>query len=157
MRSKLFAFCCAAGQHAALMAFVVSLSACAARAGVQQPPAASPVPDAATSDAAPASLLLQGYNYTDHYIDSFSVNGQGGGNIFESGPESGGGKSACCVAWNPSTKLPLKITVRWTASYCMRLVKTKFGDYEDRQRIFKEQDALVTERNVSMTLRHVSS
>jgi hypothetical protein len=28
-----------------------------------------------------ASLTIYGYNYTDLYIDSFSVNGNGGGNL----------------------------------------------------------------------------
>ena len=71
-----------------------------------------------SSGSEPASLLLQGYNYTDHYIDSFSVNGQGGGNVFESSPQSGGGKSVCCVSWWPRTQLPTHIEVRWTAAYC---------------------------------------
>ena len=28
------------------------------------------------------SLTLHGYNYTNRYIDSYSINGQGGGNLF---------------------------------------------------------------------------
>lgn len=35
-------------------------------------------------------LLIQGYNYTDTFIDSFSVNGAGGGNIFCEQPDHGG-------------------------------------------------------------------
>lgn len=91
------------------------------------------------------SLLLQGYNYTDHYIDSFSVNGQGGGNIFESSPTSGGGGSVCCVSWQPGSKLPVKIKVRWATAYCMKLIRTKFGDYDERQNIFKEKEAWISE------------
>ncbi|MFZ5520651.1 MAG: hypothetical protein ACOZD0_05545, partial [Pseudomonadota bacterium] len=28
------------------------------------------------------SLTIEGYNYTDDYIDQFTVNGQGGGNLY---------------------------------------------------------------------------
>ena len=108
---------------------------------------------AASSDAAPSapstlseSLLLQGYNYTDHYIDSFSVNGQGGGNLFESTPTSGGGGSVCCVAWRPDSKLPVKIKVRWVAGYCMYTETNQYGRSHDwRRSLWKEQDALITE------------
>lgn len=37
------------------------------------------------------SLTIEGYNYTDDYIDQFTVNGQGGGNLYLSTPTSGGG------------------------------------------------------------------
>ncbi|WP_257462026.1 DUF3304 domain-containing protein [Archangium lipolyticum] len=60
------------------------------------------------------SLTLIGFNYTDLYIDSFSVNGQGGGNLYVSSPTSGGGGSVCCVGFSPSSKLPLQVKVRWT-------------------------------------------
>jgi Protein of unknown function (DUF3304) len=122
---------------AVLWLLMVGLSACS-----------TPADSAPTSPAlhSPSEgLLLQGYNYTDHFINSYSVNGQGGGNIFESSPESGGGKSACCISWLPGTKLPVKIKVRWTASYCMKLMRTEFGDYEKRQDIYNEQDAWITE------------
>jgi hypothetical protein len=41
------------------------------------------------------SLEINGFNYTDLYIDSFEVNGQGGGNLFVSSPTSGGGGGVC--------------------------------------------------------------
>ena len=106
---------------------------------------------APSSQAAPPSqsLLLQGYNYTDHYIDSFTVNGQGGGNIFESSPTSGGGGSVCCVSWHPGSKLPVKIRVRWVQSYCLYQEKSPytFGErfHEMRRSIWKEQDAWIDE------------
>ena len=103
----------------------------------------------ALNASASESLLLQGYNYTDHYIASFSVNGQGGGNVFESGPESGGGKSVCCVTWRPISKLPARIKVRWVSGYCIERTKNPypFGDpYSERRRsVWTEQDAFITE------------
>jgi hypothetical protein len=72
-----------------------------------------PTPEHVESNGAPASiaselkagaprhhaLAIVGYNYTERYIDSFHVNGQGGGNLYVSGPTAGGGSSACCVSW----------------------------------------------------------
>jgi hypothetical protein len=66
----------------------------------------------------PLGLLIQGYNYTDQYINSFTVNGQGGGNVFVSTPTSGGGGSACCFDVLASS-LPVVLTIRWSAAYCM--------------------------------------
>jgi len=60
------------------------------------------------------SLEIDGFNYTDLYIDSFEVNGQGGGNLFVSSPTSGGGGGVCCVSFNPGTKLPLQLRIKWT-------------------------------------------
>jgi uncharacterized protein DUF3304 len=60
------------------------------------------------------SLEINGFNYTDLYIDSFSVNGQGGGNINVSSPTSGGGGSVCCVLFSRGSALPLRVKVKWT-------------------------------------------
>jgi Protein of unknown function (DUF3304) len=104
---------------------------------------------ASAPTAESVSLLLQGYNYTDHYIDSFSVNGQGGGNIFESGPSSGGGKSACCVSWWTGSRLPIKIKVKWVAGYCVYREQNpySFGErfIEKRRSLWKEQEAFISE------------
>ncbi len=63
------------------------------------------------------SLTLTGYNYTNRYIDTFSVNGQGGGNLFISGPTSGGGGSVCCVGYR-SGQRTWTVKVRWQANAC---------------------------------------
>jgi uncharacterized protein DUF3304 len=62
----------------------------------------------------PVSLEINGFNYTDLYIDSFEVNSQGGGNLFVSSPTSGGGGGVCCVSFRPGTKLPVQLTIKWT-------------------------------------------
>ena len=93
----------------------------------------------------PASLLIQGYNYTDDYIDSFTVNGQGGGNIFVSGPSSGGGGSVCCVSYRPGTPLPIKLKVRWVGGYCIQRVMSPYPYgkpyYDNRRSLWLEADA----------------
>ncbi len=63
------------------------------------------------------SLTLAGYNYTNRYIDTFSVNGQGGGNLFISGPTSGGGGSICCVSYVNGLK-DWTVEVRWQSDAC---------------------------------------
>jgi len=65
----------------------------------------------------PKTLGITGYNYTDRYIDSFEVDGQGGGNVFLSTATTGGGKTSCCIVFNPAVRLPVKMNVRWTFGY----------------------------------------
>lgn len=63
------------------------------------------------------SLAIVGYNYTNHSIDNFSVNGTGGGNLYVSSPTSGGGGTVCCTSYYP--KIPKqKIRVRWQSGGC---------------------------------------
>jgi Protein of unknown function (DUF3304) len=65
-------------------------------------------------DSGSSALGIVGYNYTDRAIASFSVNGNGGGNIYLSTPTNGGGKTVCCMSVRPGTTLPLKMEVEWT-------------------------------------------
>ncbi|TFW13638.1 DUF3304 domain-containing protein [Duganella callida] len=62
------------------------------------------------------SLAIVGYNYTSKYIDSFSVNGQGGGNIFVSSPTSGGG-IVCCASYRPGSLIKT-VHIRWQSGAC---------------------------------------
>jgi hypothetical protein len=64
------------------------------------------------------SLALVGYNYTSRYIDTFSVNGQGGGNLYVSSPTSGGGGTVCCISYVKGRPAG-EVTVRWQAGGCM--------------------------------------
>lgn len=58
-------------------------------------------------------VTIYGYNYTDLYIDGFSVNGQGAGNLGVSTPTSGGGGSVCCVSVLPNHKLSIPVKINW--------------------------------------------
>lgn len=61
-----------------------------------------------SDEGIPVSIV--GYNHTEKYIHSFSVNDGGGGNAFA---HSGGGSFVCCVVV-PSTWRPeLKAKIRW--------------------------------------------
>lgn len=57
---------------------------------------------------APVALSIIGYNYTGRYVDSFSVNGQWGGNMYETG-----GGVVCCLSFRPDSKLPFDVEVEW--------------------------------------------
>jgi hypothetical protein len=59
-------------------------------------------------------LGITGYNYTNRYIDRFSVNGQGGGNVLLSEDDAGGGKTSCCIVLRSDQELPVKVYVEWT-------------------------------------------
>jgi hypothetical protein len=62
-------------------------------------------------------LTLTGYNYTNRQIDQFSVNSNGGGNLYVSSPTSGGGGSTCCVTYVVGVPR-WKVLVRWQADAC---------------------------------------
>ena len=72
-------------------------------------------------------LSIHGYNYTDRIIGSFEVNGAGGGNLALSTATAGGGKTVCCFGWTEGTPLPRKLTIKWTARYCLRRY-TSYGE-----------------------------
>lgn len=122
------------------LSLLMGLQACA-----QSPDAA---PSKPTRRGEPVGLLLQGYNYTDDYIDSFTVNGQGGGNVFVSSPTSGGGKSVCCVSYAPGTPLPMKVRVRWVSGYCSFQETSPYGRTNAILRnLWSETEALVDDRS----------
>jgi hypothetical protein len=64
------------------------------------------------------NLTLIGYNYTNRYIDGFSANGQGGGNLYVSGPTSGGGSNVCCVSYVQGAAAR-DVIIRWQSGGCM--------------------------------------
>ena len=68
-------------------------------------------------DSKPKMLGIEGYNYTDRYIHTFDVGGQGGGNVYQSTATSGGGGTYCCIGYNPRRKLPIQMKVKWTFGY----------------------------------------
>jgi hypothetical protein len=75
----------------------------------------------------PKMLGITGYNYTDRYIDGFSVNGQGGTNM---GAHTNGSGEACCIVWRPGTALPVQMFVEWT-----------YGERWNHEKGLKLQDA----------------
>ena len=125
----------------ALMLSVLAFSACKAQTsgegGTGEPRAKAPM-------GTRVGLTLVGYNYTNRYIDEFSVNGNGGGNLFVSDEVNGGGKSACCVSyitgpgdWN--------VKVRWQTDACTYDERT-YSNGEKNHNIysfFKEAKVLV--------------
>lgn len=69
---------------------------------------------ASCEDSKPVMLGITGYNYTDRYIDTFSVGGQGGSDVELSTATAGGSKTACCIGYNPRRQLPIQMKVEWT-------------------------------------------
>lgn len=90
----------------------------------------------------PHALTIYGYNYTDHYIDQFTVNGAAGSNLDVSTPSAGGGGGTCCVMWRDDTPLPTKVHVRWAVEGCAFITKpNQEGEtFESVKHFFKEAD-----------------
>lgn len=61
----------------------------------------------------PISLGINGFNYTDAAIDSFSVNSVWGGNIYVSTLTSGGGGTTCCYTLHTLSSHPIPINIKW--------------------------------------------
>lgn len=93
-------------------------------------------------------LLIQGYNYTDMFIDSFTVDGAGGGNVFVSSPTTGGGGSVCCYSFNPSAPRPILLKIRWATAYCM---EHKANPYAFGPRFVDERKTLWKEASVPLS------
>jgi hypothetical protein len=60
------------------------------------------------------SVVAYGYNYTDLYIDSFEVDGAGGGNLEVSIPTAGGGKHTCCATLVSGLPEGTPFVIKWT-------------------------------------------
>ena len=92
----------------------------------------------------PIMLTITSYNYTNRYIDQFFVNGRGGGNVFVSTPDAGGGKGSCCVVYTPGAPAPKTVKVKWQASGCVYYYRSSDGEPISRaHHFFKEIEAPV--------------
>lgn len=98
------AWCVARCRAMASMVLSVTLAmavtGCDAREAAPKTPASEFV-----APREPVGLTLSGYNYTNRYIDQFSVNGIGGGNLHVSTVTSGG-TNVCCFSYTPGTPTP---------------------------------------------------
>lgn len=76
----------------------------------------APVPVERDAKGVPISysVAAYGYNYTDLYIDSFEVDGAGGGNLAVSTPSSPGGGSTCCAVVTSGLPLGTTFNIKWT-------------------------------------------
>lgn len=88
-------------------------------------------------------LSLVGYNYTDHYIDNYDVNGVWGGNLFISNATSGGSKYTCCVRWVVGHTLPVKVRIRWESSACTYTKNVDGAEFERARQFYSEKDVLL--------------
>ncbi|WP_166432808.1 DUF3304 domain-containing protein [Luteimonas yindakuii] len=75
------------------------------------------------ADGEQHGLGIRGYNYTDHAIENFSVDGTWGGDVRVSTPTAGGGGTTCCMPVPNPRLLPQTYTVRWTAEACWERVR----------------------------------
>jgi hypothetical protein len=72
------------------------------------------------------SVVNYGYNYTDTYIDSFEVDGAGGGNLAVSTPTSPGGGHTCCSTLVSGLPEGTEFVIKWSRNgerWCQQTVK----------------------------------
>lgn len=102
--------------------------------------------DIRSSERKPLSLGLIGYNYTDRYIDIYTVDENGGGNLFVSSAGSGGGGTTCCMRYR-QTGRPQTVTIRWQFDGCIYLSKSTISleVYENIHNFMKEVEVAVDE------------
>jgi hypothetical protein len=95
-------------------------------------------------------LDLVGYNYTDRDIDSYSVDGQGGGNVRLSSPTSGGSGSVCCVKlWN-DTVGPIQVKIRWQVDGCKYIARSSSDDVEEIIHDFYKEAEVTVSRDAGI-------
>jgi hypothetical protein len=90
------------------------------------------------------SLALIGYNYTNRHINTFTVDGQGGGNLYVSSPTSGGGGSVCCVPYWRGLK-DYKVIVRWQHGACYYPIRSRTSGevFDELHFFYKEVEVTV--------------
>jgi hypothetical protein len=93
---------------------LVGISGCEARIG---PGEKIGQEDGVKRIGSEVGLTLTGYNYTDKYIDEFSVNSLSGGNLYVSDSVNGGGGSTCCVGYITGVE-DWKIPIRFHVGSC---------------------------------------
>lgn len=94
------------------MLLLVAIAGCAASGGVN-----SASGSRAHKSIVSLPLAIHGYNYTDRYIGYFKVDSVGGGNIYVSGPDSGGGGTTCCAFYTKGAG-SWKAKVNWQTGAC---------------------------------------
>jgi hypothetical protein len=113
---------------------LMMLGACQAQGVKSEAKAKAPAPGQTVM------LSLVGYNYTDHYIDNYDVNGVWGGNLFISNATSGGSKYTCCVRWIVGRTLPVKVHIRWESSECLFTENVEGEDFKSAKSFYSEAD-----------------
>jgi hypothetical protein len=99
----------------------------------------APPPTAEKHSGRRLDLTIAGYNYTNRYIDDFTVNGQWGGNLSISEAGSAGGGSACCVAYLDTAGKDT-VKVRWQSGACYFTTKSTISNdtYQNLHSFYKE-------------------
>lgn len=94
-------------------------------------------------------LGLIGFNYTNRYIDNYSINGAGGGYVRISSPDSGGSGETCCVRILKTHTEPFSVVVRWQVDGCKYVVRDPRTGATEEVKHFYYKEAEVTVENIA--------
>lgn len=99
---------------------------------------------------------MVGFNYTNRVIDSFSVNGEGAGNVLLSSQTNGGGKTVCCVTVSAAMSAEPRIRVRWQVDGCTyRTRSTVSGEVFENVFPYYKQADVALNLPVKINPRHL--
>lgn len=119
-----------------LLACLASMAACQAQDAVST--------NMPTQQGEVVNLNMLAYNYTDNYIDSYQVDGIGGGNVFVSSLTSGGGGGTCCVRWIVGQSLPVTVHIRGQSSECIYTERVDGENFNHAKSFYSEKDVELT-------------
>lgn len=88
-------------------------------------------------------LGLVGYNYTDHHISDYTVNGAGGAFVRLSSSTGGGSGITCCVNLLKNSLIPPRVKVRWQYDGCLYFMRNDRTGATDWVRHFYYKEAEV--------------
>lgn len=127
-----------------LMGLLLHATACHPKTP-QRPKPVAVAAEAALPNGTTVDLAIIGFNYTDRYINAFSVDGNGGGNLSVSSASGGGGGSACCAVYTTGDPAP-EISVRWQSDACTYHTRYDKGGNE-----FNDIYSIYTTKSVNVT------
>lgn len=98
-------------------------------------------------------LGIIGYNYTDSYIATFSIEGQGGGFVRLSSPTSGGSGVVCCVLFSKKPEWPIQVHIRWQSGGCRVYAKNRQYGHD---RFYYKESIVNVEKGSSSHPSHIA-
>jgi hypothetical protein len=104
------------------------------------------------------ALDLVAYNYTDHHIEDYEINGQHGDIVRVSSPTSGGSGSVCCVELPLGKYSVILVKVRWQVDGCIYVEKDPFtGSTANSNYYYYREEYVKIPRPVGIVPRHLET
>lgn len=104
------------------------------------------------------TLDLIGYNYTNHHIEDYNIDGQNGGIVRVSSPTSGGSGSVCCISLYSDESGVLFVRVRWQTDGCSYFeVDPMNGNREELHHYTYREKYVKVARSIGVRANHLET